>query len=158
MKRFPRSRRYLTLISSMTAITILGVGISFAAAGWLSSGDGNASASGAASAPVPVVVALSSGTALTPGASTPVTINVTNNDATTATVLSITAGTSALVNVSCVAGTVTTAALGAQGTTIPAGGTVSYTLTATMAGSAAPACQSQAFSLPVVVTLSSGTS
>jgi hypothetical protein len=158
MKRFPRSRRHLTLIGSMTAITILGVGISFAAAGWLSSGDGNASANGAASAPVPVVVALSSGTALTPGASTPVTINVTNNDATAATVLSVTAGSSALVNGSCAAGTVTTAALGAQSATIPAGGTVAYTLTATMAGCASPACRSQAFSIPVTVTLSSGTS
>src|ERR1039457_5611083 len=75
MKRFTRTRRYLTLISSMTAITVVGVGISFAAAGWLSSGDGNATANGAASAPVPVVAALSSGTALTPGASTAVTIN-----------------------------------------------------------------------------------
>jgi hypothetical protein len=157
MKRFTRSRRYLTLISSMTAITVVGVGISFAAAGWLSSGDGTASANGAASAPVPVVAALSSGTALTPGASTPVTINVTNNDATTATVLSVTAGSSALVG-TCAAGTVTTAALGSQVTTIPAGGTVSYTLTATMAGTAAPACQSQAFSIPVTVQISTGTS
>ena len=157
MKRFTRTRRYLTLISSMTAITVVGVGISFAAAGWLSSGDGNATANGAASAPVPVVAALSSGTALTPGASTPVTINVTNNDATAATVLSVTAGSSALVG-TCAAGTVTTAALGLQGATIPAGGTVSYTLTATMIGTAAPACQSQAFSIPVTVLLSSGTS
>ncbi len=158
MKRFPRSRRYLTLISSMTAITVVGVGISFAAAGWLSSGDGNATANGAASAPIPVVAALSSGTALTPGASTAVTINVTNNDATTATVLSVTAGSSALVNGTCVAGTVTTAALGSQVATIPAGGTVSYTLTATMAAGAAPACQSQAFSIPVTVQISTGTS
>ena len=157
MKRFTRSRRYLTLISSMTAITVVGVGISFAAAGWLSSGDGNATANGAASAPVPVVAALSSGTALTPGASTAVTINVTNNDATTATVLSVTAGSSALVG-TCAAGTVTTAALGSQVTTIPAGGTVSYTLTATMAGTASPACQSQAFSIPVTVQISTGTS
>ena len=157
MKRFTRTRRYLTLISSMTAITVVGVGISFAAAGWLSAGDGNATANGAASAPVPVVAALSSGTALTPGASTPVTINVTNNDATAATVLSVTAGSSALVG-TCAAGTVTTAALGSQGTTIPAGGTVSYTLTATMAGTASPACQSQAFSIPVTVQISTGTS
>lgn len=157
MKRFTGSRRYLTLISSMTALTVIGVGISFAAAGWLSSGDGNASANGAASAPVPVVVALSSGTALTPGASTAVTINVTNNDSTTATVLSVTAGSSALVG-TCAANTVTTAALGSQVATIPAGGTVSYTLTATMATGAAPACQSQAFSIPVTVQISTGTS
>jgi len=141
----------------MTAITVVGVGISFAAAGWLSSGDGNATANGAASAPIPVVAALSSGTALTPGASTAVTINVTNNDATTATVLSVTAGNSALVG-TCAANTVTTAALGSQVATIPAGGTVSYTLTATMAAGAAPACQSQAFSIPVTVQISTGTS
>jgi hypothetical protein len=141
----------------MTAITVVGVGISFAAAGWLSSGDGNATANGAASAPIPVVAALSSGTALTPGASTAVTINVTNNDATTATVLSVTAGSSLVVG-TCAATTVTTAALGAQGATIPAGGTVSYTLTATMRGDAAPACQSQAFTIPVTVQISTGTS
>jgi hypothetical protein len=158
MRRFTKTRRYIIMVSSMIAVTVIGVGISFAAAGWLSSGTGSASANGAASAPVPVVASLSSGTALTPGASTSVTINVTNNFATTATVLSVTAGSSALINSTCVAGSVSTAALGLQGTTIPAGGTASYTLTATMAGTAAPACASQAFSLPVTVQLSTGTS
>lgn len=151
-------RRVAVYVGTMVSVTVMGVAVSFAAAGWLSSGDGNAPATGA---PVPglVVTGGSSGTALTPGASTSVTVLVTNPYDTPATVISVTAGSSALVG-TCAAESVTTHALTAQAPAGVPANAVGYavTLSATMSPSAGPGCAGQSFSLPVTVVLSSGTS
>lgn len=141
---------------------LLGVGIAFAA--WTSSGSGSGTAQ-ATDSQNSVIAAGTSAADLYPGATKSVTVTISNPNAYPVLVNSISAGSSVLVNTSCVAGTVTSDVRATDATglfqsdnstkTIAAGGSGTYTLVTHMAASAVDACKSQTFALSLSATLSS---
>ena len=137
-------------------------GVAYAA--WTSSGSGSATAQSTTS--VDSVIAPGTGAAdLYPGAVSSVTVTVSNPNPYPIMVSSISAGSSALVNTSCTAGTVTTDArptdaaglsqTGGSVKTIAAGGSGTYTLTTRMAATAVDACKSQTFTLALTAAVTS---
>jgi hypothetical protein len=140
---------------------LLGAGIAYAA--WSSTGAGSATAQATTS--VSSVIAPGTSAAdLFPGATKTVTVTVSNPNPYPVLVNSISAGSSTLVNATCVAGTVTsdvratdaTGLLQTGGTkSIAAGGSGTYTLTTHMTATAVDGCQGQSFTLALTATLSS---
>jgi hypothetical protein len=137
-------------------------GVAFAA--WSSSGSGSATAQSTTSLNS-VIAAGTSAADLYPGATSSVTVTVSNPNAYPIVVNSISAGSSALANVSCTAGTVTSDARTVDATglmqsdgstkTIAAAGSGTYILATHMAASAVDACKSQSFTLALTATLNS---
>jgi hypothetical protein len=155
-------RKKLVAIPCLVAVAVA-TGVAFAA--WTSSGSGSGTAQSTTS--INSVIAPGASAAdLYPGATQSVTVTVSNPNPYPLLVNSISAGSSALVNTTCAAGTVTsdarptdaTGLLQSDGTTkaIAAGGSGTYTLTTHMAASAVDACKAQTFSLPLTAILSNG--
>lgn len=161
MKCKPKGRKKLLLVP-------LAVGASLVAgaalAEWTSGGSGSATARSTTS----VESVISPGTNavdLYPGAASTVEVAISNPNPYPVVVNSISAGSSALVNTTCIAGTVTTDArpndatglLQSDGTTktIAAGGSGTYVLVSRMGASAVDACKSQTFSLALTAALTS---
>lgn len=144
------SKRSAVVLGTAGALVVAGV----AYAAWTSTGSGSGSVTSTTSVNS-TISAANSGTALYPGGGTDFTVSVTNPNDYPVVVTSISAGSSGLVNGSCAAGTVTSAAVTAPTGTIAAHGTGTYTLHAVMAGNADDACKSQTFTLPLTATLAS---
>jgi hypothetical protein len=136
----------------------------YAFAAWTSSGSGTGQAKSTTS--IDSVIAPGTSAAdLYPGATGSVTVTVSNPNPYPVLVNSISSGSSALVNTSCTAGTVTTDARATDATglfqsdnttkTIAASGSGTYTLVTHMSGSAVDACKSQTFTLSLTGALSS---
>jgi hypothetical protein len=136
----------------------------FAFAAWTSSGSGTGEAQSTTS--INSVIAPGSSTPdLYPGATSSVTVTVSNPNPYPIVVNSISAGSSGVVNTSCVAGTVTSDARAVDATglfqtgdavkVIAAGGSGTYTLVTHMTAAAVDACKSQTFSMALTATLSS---
>jgi hypothetical protein len=156
-----RTKRRL-LVSFVAAASVFGGGIAYAA--WSSTGAGSGTAQATTSANS-VIAAGTSAADLYPGAVKTITVTVSNPNAYPVLVNSISAGSSALVNGSCAAGTVTsdirptdaTGLLQSNGSTkqIAAAGSGTYILTTRMAAAAAETCKLQTFTLALTATLSS---
>ncbi|GAB3158146.1 hypothetical protein [Amycolatopsis sp. NPDC004378] len=144
------SKRSAVVLGATGALVVAGV----AYAAWTSSGSGTGSVTSTTSVDSAISPA-TSGSALYPGASTDFTVTVSNPNDYPVVVTSISGGSSALVNGTCAAGTVTSDAATAPAGTIAAHGTGTYTLHAHMSGTADDACKSQTFSLPLTATLAS---
>ena len=154
-------KKFLALPILLVGVTVAG-GLAYAA--WTSSGSGSATAQSTTSINS-VIAAGTSAANLYPGATNSVTVTVSNPNPYPVVVNSISAGSSALVNGTCTAGTVTsderaldaTGLVQSDGTTktIAGGGSGTYTLVTHMAGSAVDACKSQSFTLALTATLSS---
>ncbi len=153
-------KRYL-LIPLLTGGALV-AGAAFAS--WTSSGSGTGQARSTTS--VDSVISPGTNAAdLYPGASSTVEVAISNPNPYPIVVNSISAGSSALVNVSCAAGTVTTDARATDPTglvqsdnvtkTIAAGGSGTYTLVSHMGASAVDACKSQTFTLALTAALTS---
>ena len=149
------------LVLSVVAV-LAGAGIAYAV--WSSTGSGSATAQ-ATSSVNSVIASGTSAADLYPGAVQSITVTISNPNPYPVLVNSISAGSSAVVNVTCVAGTVTSDArpndaaglLQTDGTTkqIAGAGSGTYTLTTRMIAGAADSCQGQTFTLPLTATLSS---
>jgi hypothetical protein len=155
-----RLRRRIPVIY-VVGSCLLGAGIAYAA--WTSSGAGSATAQATTSVSS-VIAAGTSAADLFPGAVKTVTVTISNPNPYPVLVTSISAGTSVVVNATCVAGTVTSDArtLDASGLlqsnatrSIGASGSGTYTLTTRMTASAADGCQGQSFALALTATVSS---
>ena len=154
-----RSRKLLVL--AVVAI-LAGAGTAYAV--WSSTGSGSATAQASTSANS-VIAAGTSAADLYPGAVKTITVTISNPNLYPVLVNSISAGSSALVNGTCVAGTVTsdvrttdaTGLLQTNGTTkqIAASGSGTYALTTRMTTDAVDACKLQTFTLALTATLSS---
>lgn len=149
------------LAPSVVAVSLLCGGIAYAA--WSSSGAGSGTAQATTSVDSAITAATSAAD-LFPGATMSVTVTISNPNPYPVVVNSISAGSSAVVNVSCVAGTVTSGARPTDATgllqtnstkPIAAGGSGTYTLTTHMTPSAVDACKFQTFTLALTATLSS---
>ncbi|MDQ6726887.1 MAG: hypothetical protein M3066_12080 [Actinomycetota bacterium] len=143
-------------------VAVIGAGIAFAA--WSSTGTGSGTAQ-ARSATNSVIAAGTSAADLYPGATQSVTITVSNPNPYSVLVTSISAGSSTLVNGTCVAGTVTSDAKALDATgllqtnatkPIAASGSGTYSIITHMTTGAVDACQGQTFSLALTATLTSG--
>jgi hypothetical protein len=136
----------------------------YAVAAWTSSGSGSGQAQSTVAANS--VITPGTNTAdLYPGATSSVEVAISNPNAYPVVVNSISAGSSALVNTSCTAGTVTTDARSTDPTgltqsdnvtkVIAAGGSGTYTLVSHMGVGAVDACQGQTFTLALTAALTS---
>ncbi|MDP1818445.1 MAG: hypothetical protein Q8K58_00950 [Acidimicrobiales bacterium] len=136
----------------------------FAFAAWTSSGSGTAVAKSTTS--IDSVIAPGTSAAdLYPGATSSVTVTVSNPNPYPVMVHSVTAGSSTLVNVSCTAGTVTSdsRAFDADGLSqsdgstkvIAANGSGTYVLVTHMATTAVDACKLQTFTMSLTAALAS---
>ena len=140
----------------------LSAGYAFAA--WTSSGSGSATAKSTTSIDS-VIAPGSSSPDLYPGATSSVTVTVSNPNPYPVVVNSISAGSSALVNTSCSAGTVTSDARPTDATgltqsdgstkVIAPSGSGTYALATHMSSTAVDACKSQTFTLSLTGALSS---
>lgn len=156
----PRRRMRKLLVVPLAAGVALATGVAFAA--WTSDATGFGEARSTTSIDSTIAPG-SSAPDLYPGAASTVTVTVDNPNDYPVVVTAISAGSSALVNTTCAAGTVTTDARTVDATgilqsngstkTIAANGTGTYTLTTRMAGSAVDACKSQTFSLVLTGSL-----
>lgn len=144
------SKRSAVVLGAVGVIAVAGV----AYAAWTSSGTGSGSVTATTSIDS-TITAANSTSLLYPGGGTDFTVTIDNKNDYPVVVTSISAGSSGLVNGSCAAGTVTSAAVTAPTGTIAPHGTGTYTLHATMAKDAADACKSQTFTLPLTATLAS---
>lgn len=159
-KATPVRIRKLLLLSVVAVLA--GAGVAYAV--WSSTGSGSATAQ-ATTSENSVIAAGTSAADLYPGAVKSVTVTISNPNPYPVLVNSISAGSSALVNGTCVAGTVTsdarptdaTGLLQTDGTTkqIAAAGSGTYTLTTRMIVGAVDTCKSQTFTLDLTATLSS---
>ncbi len=150
------------LVIPFLAGAMFAVGIAFAA--WTSNGSGTASPK-STTAIDSVIAPGTSAADLYPGASGTVTVTVSNPNPYPVIVNSISAGSSALVNTTCAAGTVTTDARPNDATglvqsdnstkNIAASGSGTYTLVTHMAATAVDACKLQTFTVSLTATLSS---
>lgn len=150
------------LVIPVAVATVAFAGMAYAA--WTSSGSGTTEARSTTSINS-VIAPGTNAVDLYPGATSSVTVTVSNPNPYPVVVNSISAGSSALVNTSCLAGTVTSDARAVDATglfqtdtttkTIPASGSGTYTLVTHMAASAVDACKSQTFSAALTATLSS---
>ena len=148
-------------ILSLVAV-LAGAGAAYAV--WSSTGAGTATAQATTSASS-VIASGTSAADLYPGAVKSITVTISNPNPYPVLVNSISAGSSAVVNGTCAAGTVTsdarpndaTGLLQTDGTTkqIAPAGSGTYTLTTRMTTGALDACKSQTFTLPLTATLSS---
>lgn len=158
----PRKRRTKLLLIPLAVGAALATGFAFAA--WSSNASGTAEARSTTSVDSTITPGANAAD-LYPGATSTVEVSVDNPNAYPVVVTSISAGSSALVNATCTAGTVTTdaQALDATGLTqadgstkvIAAGGSGTYELVSHMDGSAVEACKSQTFTLALTATLAS---
>jgi len=149
------------LLLSVVAV-VAGAGVAYAV--WSSTGSGSATAQ-ATTSTNSVIAAGTSAADLYPGAVKNITVTISNPNPYPVQVNSISAGSSALVNGTCAAGTVTsdarpndaTGLLQNDGTTkqIAPAGSGTYTLTTRMTTGALDTCKSQTFTLPLTATLSS---
>jgi hypothetical protein len=156
-----RKSTKITAVVGGTALTLATAGIAYAA--WSSSGSG----SGTAQSTTSTDSAIAAGTSaadLYPGATSSVTVTVSNPNPYPVMVTSISGGSSALVNTSCAAGSVTSdaKALNAAGlfqsdgstkTIAPNGGSGTYTLVTHMIANPDNACKAQSFTLALTSTL-----
>lgn len=160
-KRERTSKKRYLLIPLLTGGALV-AGAAFAS--WTSSGSGTGQARSTTS--VDSVISPGTNAAdLYPGTTSSVQVAISNPNPYPVVVNSISAGSSALVNVSCVAGTVTTDARANDPTglvqsdnvakTIAAGGSGTYTLVSRMGASAVDACKSQTFTLALTAALTS---
>lgn len=149
------------------ALTLAGpgvLGVAIALAAWSSSGSGSGTAQATTSADS-VIAAGSSAADLFPGAVKTITVTISNPNPYPVLVNSISAGSSSLVNGTCVAGSVTsdarttdaTGQVQSDNTTkqIAASGSGTYTLTTRMTTTAVDACKSQTFTLALTAVISS---
>jgi hypothetical protein len=137
------------------AMAVSGAGIAFAA--WTSTGTGSGTASSTKESNASTVQAVSNPGDLYPGKVSTILVSVTNNESYAASLNYLPVVSSAAVGTpSCVAGAVSTSALGAANTTtavaatdattvIPAGGTKSYSVPVTMINNPSDNCKSQTF-------------
>lgn len=157
----PKRRRRLLLVPFAVGAALVG---GYAVAAWTSSATGSGEARSTTS--VDSVISPGANAAdLYPGATSSVEVSISNPNAYPVVVNSISAGSSALVNVTCTAGTVTSDAradnpaglLQSDGSTtvIPAGGSGTYTLATHMSAAAPESCKSQTFTLALTAALSS---
>jgi hypothetical protein len=158
-KKTPVRIRKLLLLSVVALVA--GAGVAYAV--WSSTGSGTATAQATTSVDS-VIAAGTSAPDLYPGAVKSITVTISNPNPYPVLVNSISAGSSALVAGTCVAGTVTSDArsdaaglLQSDGTTkqIAAAGSGTYTLTTRMTIGAVDTCKSQIFTLPLTAMLSS---
>lgn len=142
--------------------SLFGASVAFAA--WSSTGSGSATAQATTS--INSVIAAGTFAAnLFPGATNSVTVTVSNPNPYPVLVNSISAGSSALVNGTCLAGSVTSDVRATDATgivqsdlttkRIAASGSGTYVLVTHMIASPADTCQGQTFSLALTATLSS---
>jgi hypothetical protein len=156
-----KKRKLLLAIPLMIGAALV-TGYAFAA--WTSTGSGT----GEARSTTSINSVIAPGTDapdLYPGSTSSVTVTVSNPNAYPVTVTSISAGSSALVNGTCTAGTVTsdaramdvTGQVQSDNTTKPiaAGGSGTYTLVTHMSASAVDGCKLQTFTMPLTATLAS---
>ncbi len=161
-KRPPKRSRWKLLLVPFLAGAAVVAGFAFAA--WTSSGSGSAEARSTTSVNS-VITPGANAVDLYPGATSTVEVSISNPNAYAVVVNSISAGSSALVNTTCTAGTVTTGArandptglLQSDGSTkvIAAGGSGTYVLTSAMSASAVDACKSQTFTMALTAALTS---
>jgi hypothetical protein len=148
------------LIIPLLVGAALATGIAFAS--WTSNGTGTGEARSTTS--VDSVIAPGTNAAdLYPGATSSVTVTVSNPNPYPVKVSSLSAGSSNLVNTTCVAGTVTSDARTFDGTglfqsdaatkVIAAGGSGTYTLVTHMTTAAVDGCKLQTFTMPLTATL-----
>lgn len=157
----PARRRHRKLILVPLAAG-LAVGVGIAYASWSSNASGHGQARSTTSIDSTIVPGTDAPD-LYPGAASTVTVTVDNPNPYPVVVTSISAGSSAVVNTTCTAGTVTsdarsidaTGLLQSDGSTklIAANGSASYRLTTHMAAGAVDACKSQTFQLALTGTL-----
>lgn len=156
-----KGRKKLFLVPFVVGALFAG-GVAFAA--WTSSGSGTGSAQSTTS--IDSVIAPGTSAAdLYPGATGSVTVTVSNPNPYPIVVNSISAGSSALVNTTCVAGTVTTDArpndaaglsqTGGSVKTIAASGSGTYTLVTHMTTTALDSCKSQTFTVALTAAVTS---
>lgn len=153
-------KKLLALPAIGTAL--VGAGIAFAA--WTSTGTGSGTAQSTTSENSTISAGVYTAD-LYPGAVRSVTVTIDNPNDYPVIVNSISSGSSALVNTTCTAGTVTSDERTTDATgltqsdnstkTIAANGSATYTLTTRMAASAVDSCKSQDFTLALTATLSS---
>lgn len=151
--------RKLLALPLMTG-ALLAAGVAFAA--WTSDGTGSLTAQSTTSEDS-VIAAGTYAADLYPGAAKSVTVTISNPNDYPVLVTSLAAGSSGVVNTTCVAGTVTgdaraldaTGLVQSDGTTktVAANGSGTYTVTTRMAASAADACKSQTFTLALTATI-----
>lgn len=148
-------KRRVTVLATTISVLLI-AGVVFAAWTSTATGDGSASSFDHVDTLIDSIVTETAGTNLYPGATTDITVTVTNDQDYPVTVASIDAGESN-VEGDCAAGSVTTAAqtLGASADELAAGASKDYTLVATMGGDAAEACAGVTFTIPVSATLTS---
>jgi hypothetical protein len=156
-----RKHKKLLIVPLAVGAALAG-GYAFAA--WTSSATGTGQAKSTTS--IDSVIAPGTNAAdLYPGAASTVTVTVSNPNPYPVIVNSISAGSSALVNTSCTAGTVTsdvratdaTGIVQSDNTTkvIAASGSGTYTLATHMSATAVDACKLQTFTMTLTGTLSS---
>lgn len=156
----PRRRHRKLILVPLAAGVALATGIAFAS--WTSDATGYGEAKSTTSIDSTIAPGTSAAD-LYPGAASTVTVTVDNPNDYPVMVTSISSGSSALVNTSCTAGTVTSdaRALDASGITqdddttkvIAANGSATYRLTTHMSASAVDACKSQTFTMSLTGTL-----
>lgn len=159
-KKNKRGRKLLVIPLAVGAA--LASGYAFAA--WTSSATGTGQAKSTTSIDS-VIAPGTNASDLYPGAASTVTVTVSNPNPYPVLVNSISAGSSALVNTTCTAGTVTTDSRPTDATgivqsdnttkVIPANGSGTYTLTTHMTSTAVDACKSQTFTMTLTGALSS---
>lgn len=155
------SARIRKLLVLSVVPLVLGAGVAYAV--WSSTGSGSATAQATTS--VNSVIAAGTAAAdLYPGAVKSITVTISNPNPFPVVVNSISAGSSALVAGTCIAGTVTsdsrptdlTGLLQVNETKpVAAGGSGIYTLTTRMTLAALDTCKLQTFTLALTATLSS---
>ncbi|SFR19816.1 hypothetical protein SAMN04488564_10527 [Lentzea waywayandensis] len=141
--------RKRTAVIAAVAVVAVGGGVAYAA--WSSTGSGSGSV-GSTTSVNSVISPVNGAGGLYPGATVAFQVTITNPNPYVVAVTSISAGASALTADGCAAGTVTSPAVGDQGT-IAAGQSGTYTLQATMNADAADNCKSQTFTLPLTAAL-----
>jgi hypothetical protein len=155
-----RRKKILVIPFLVGAMFVAGIGF----AQWTSNGTGSVAPK--STTDVASVIAPDSASAdLYPGATGSASVTISNPNPYPVVVNSISAGSSALVNGTCTAGSVTTDARALDATgllqsdgvtkTIAAGGSGTYVLVTHMTTSAVDACKSQTFSVPLTASLTS---
>ena len=145
-------RRIVTYVGTMIVVTVVGVGISFAAAGWLASGNAPATASGASSLPGTLVVSTgTAGTGLSPGTNVNGIVTVKNTTSVTMIVTTVALGA---VTGSSDSAVLASVPAGDVGTSIAANATVSLPVNFAMSSTAGAVDENGTFSVTATVTAS----
>ncbi len=160
-RRIKKTMRGSRLVGTVTVVTLLGVGVAFAVWSTTGSGAGTAQTTTGINS---VIAAGASAADLYPGAAKTITVTISNPNPYPVLVTTISSGSSALVNGTCVAGTVTSdsktdgsGVLQSDGTTrrIAASSSGTYQLVTHMTAAALDTCKSQTFTLALTSALSS---